>query len=66
MIVDEAYLKFSDGYAQRTLGDLVRDGDNVIVFRTFAKIYGLAGLDLGYGLPRWHASGRVGSVYFAN
>jgi len=50
VIVDEAYLEFSDGFAQRTLVDLVRDGANVIVFRTFAKVYALAGLDLGYGL----------------
>jgi histidinol-phosphate aminotransferase len=28
----------------------VRGGENVIVFRTFAKAYGLAGLDIGYGL----------------
>jgi histidinol-phosphate/aromatic aminotransferase/cobyric acid decarboxylase-like protein len=30
--------------------DLVREGENVIVFRTFAKVYGLAGMDIGYGL----------------
>jgi histidinol-phosphate aminotransferase len=53
VIVDEAYLEFADHFAQRTLTDLVRSGENVIVFRTFAKIYGLAGLDIGYGLvPR--------------
>jgi histidinol-phosphate aminotransferase len=50
VIVDEAYLEFSDEYAERTLSDLVREGGNVIVFRTFAKVYGLAGLDIGYGL----------------
>jgi histidinol-phosphate aminotransferase len=50
VIVDEAYLEFADRFAQRTLTDLVRGGENVIVFRTFAKIYGLAGLDIGYGL----------------
>jgi histidinol-phosphate aminotransferase len=50
VIVDEAYLEFSDRYAERTLGDLVREGENVIVFRTFAKVYGLAGMDIGYGL----------------
>jgi histidinol-phosphate aminotransferase len=50
VIIDEAYLEFSDRYAERTLVDLVREGENVIVFRTFAKIYGLAGLDIGYGL----------------
>jgi histidinol-phosphate aminotransferase len=50
VIVDEAYLEFADGFARRTLADRVRAGDDVIVFRTFAKIYGLAGLDIGYGL----------------
>ncbi len=50
VIVDEAYLEFADRFAQRTLTDLVRSGDNVIVFRTFAKVYGLAGLDIGYGI----------------
>jgi histidinol-phosphate aminotransferase len=50
VIVDEAYLEFADHFAQRTLTDLVRAGQNVIVFRTFAKVYGLAGLDIGYGL----------------
>src|ERR1700722_4341560 len=50
VIVDEAYLEFSERYAERTLSDLVREGENMIVFRTFAKIYGLAGMDIGYGL----------------
>jgi histidinol-phosphate aminotransferase len=53
VIVDEAYLEFATAYSSRTLADLVRAGENVIVFRTFAKAYGLAGLDMGYGLvPR--------------
>jgi histidinol-phosphate aminotransferase len=50
VIVDEAYLEFSNEYAERTVADLVRAGENVIVFRTFAKVYGLAGMDIGYGL----------------
>jgi histidinol-phosphate aminotransferase len=50
VIVDEAYLEFAGDFAQRTLADLVRAGENVIVFRTFAKAFGLAGLDIGYGL----------------
>jgi histidinol-phosphate aminotransferase len=29
---------------------LTRAGENVVVFRTFAKIYGLAGLSLGYAV----------------
>jgi histidinol-phosphate aminotransferase len=50
VIVDEAYLEFADRFEQRTLAVLLRAGENVIVFRTFAKVYGLAGLDIGYGL----------------
>jgi histidinol-phosphate aminotransferase len=30
--------------------DLTRDDSNVVVFRTFAKIYGLAGLSIGYAV----------------
>jgi len=50
VIVDEAYLEFADSFPQRTLAPLVSAGANAIVFRTFAKAYGLAGLDIGYGL----------------
>jgi hypothetical protein len=47
VIVDEACLKFADDFPCRTLAGLVGAADNVIVFRTCAKIYGLAGLDIG-------------------
>jgi histidinol-phosphate aminotransferase len=50
LIVDEAYLEFADRFEARSLVGRVRAGDNLIVFRTFAKIYGLAGLEIGYGL----------------
>ena len=53
VIVDEAYLEYADDFAQRSAVAEVRDGANVIVFRTFAKIHGLAGLPIGYALvPR--------------
>jgi histidinol-phosphate aminotransferase len=50
VIVDEAYLEFTDDFAQRSLVDRVRVGENVMVFRTFSKIYGLAALQLGYAI----------------
>jgi len=53
VIVDEAYLEFSDDYAKRTAMSLVRAGDNVMVFRTFGKAHGLAALPFGYAVaPR--------------
>jgi histidinol-phosphate aminotransferase len=48
VIVDEAYLEFTPDFEQRTVAGLVRDHAQVAVFRTFSKIYGLAGLAIGY------------------
>lgn len=50
VVVDEAYAEYTS--ADRLFGiDAVRGGDRrVIVLRTFSKIYGLAGLRIGYGV----------------
>jgi histidinol-phosphate aminotransferase len=50
IIVDEAYLEYTEDFANRSAVSLVREGANVIVFRTFDKIHGLAGLPIGYTL----------------
>jgi histidinol-phosphate aminotransferase len=50
VIVDEAYLEFTPDFEMRTVASLVRNGAQVVVFRTFSKIYGLASLALGYTL----------------
>jgi len=47
VLVDEAYIEFSDRPSARRLLD---ERDDVAVMRTFSKAYGLAGLRLGYGL----------------
>src|SRR3977135_3555315 len=47
VIVDEAYLEFEPDFAQKTAVELTRSGANVVVFRTFGKIYGLAGMPVG-------------------
>ncbi|WP_285019156.1 histidinol-phosphate transaminase [Novosphingobium sp. fls2-241-R2A-195] len=49
VVVDEAYLEYDD-LAGRSAVRLLRDGANVLVFRTLAKIYGLAGLSIGYAV----------------
>jgi histidinol-phosphate aminotransferase len=49
LVMDEAYLDFLDDPAD--LLPLVRNGRrNLLLMRTFSKIYGLAGLRLGYGI----------------
>jgi len=46
--VDEAYIEFLEPSQQTTMVPLVKKGLNVIVSRTFSKIYGLAGIRIGY------------------
>jgi histidinol-phosphate aminotransferase len=50
VVVDEAYLEYTADFAQRSAVSLVREGANILVFRTFDKIHGLAGLPIGYTL----------------
>jgi len=52
VIVDEAYNELAENPARDTLIDLVRDGQNILVTRTFSKIFGMAGMRVGYGLGR--------------
>jgi len=59
VIVDEAYLEFSDDFAARTAVGLTREGENVMVFRTFAKAYGLAGLPMGYAIAPRHIAEQL-------
>jgi histidinol-phosphate aminotransferase len=49
-IVDEAYLEYTADFQTRSAASLVREGANVMVFRTFDKIHGLAGMPIGYVL----------------
>jgi len=50
LVVDEAYIDFLEEPAD--LLPLIREGDksNLLLMRTFSKIFGLAGLRLGYGI----------------
>ena len=50
VVFDEAYYEYvtADDYPD-TLG-ILKAGRNVVLLRTFSKIYGLAGLRIGYGL----------------
>ncbi len=49
---DEAYLEFMEPGHQNGMLDLVKKDANVVVSRTFSKIYGLAGLRIGYIVAR--------------
>jgi histidinol-phosphate aminotransferase len=49
VMVDEAYIHFAD---TTSAIDLVKAGKDVIVLRTFSKIYGMAGLRCGFAVAR--------------
>lgn len=50
VVVDEAYIELSSNSAVESMVSEITEGVNLVVVRTFSKIYGLAGLRIGYSL----------------
>lgn len=50
ILVDEAYHHFVEDPRYRSVCELLDKAPNVVVARTFSKIYGMAGLRLGYAI----------------
>jgi histidinol-phosphate aminotransferase len=52
VVMDEAYYEYvtDPDYAESM--KYFRDGRDILILRTFSKIYGLAGLRIGYGIAR--------------
>jgi histidinol-phosphate aminotransferase len=48
ILVDEAYFHYADSPDYESVIPLVKDHSNLIVARTFSKVYGMAGLRCGY------------------
>lgn len=59
VLVDEAYLEYCD---QPSLASLVASNRNIVVAKTFSKIYGLAGARIGYALAHADTIGKLGSL----
>jgi histidinol-phosphate aminotransferase len=59
VIIDEAYHHFSN---DESCIDLVAQDKDVIVMRTFSKIYGMAGIRAGFAVARPDLIDRFGSV----
>ena len=50
-LIDEAYIDFVTDPTHKSAIDLVKAGyENLVVARTFSKVYGLAGVRVGYGI----------------
>ena len=52
VVLDEAYYEYVGRADYPESIEYVKQGRNIIVLRTFSKIYGLAGLRLGYGIAK--------------
>jgi histidinol-phosphate aminotransferase len=50
VLVDEAYAEFATAADYRSMLPLAATRSNVMVIRTFSKVYGLAGLRVGYAV----------------
>ncbi|MDA8123639.1 MAG: histidinol-phosphate transaminase [Deltaproteobacteria bacterium] len=50
LVVDEAYMDFAVPQERYSVLSLAGNVPNLVVLRTFSKLYGLAGLRLGYGV----------------
>lgn len=47
VLIDEAYLDFTK---QQSLSNIINDHKNIIIAKTFSKMYGLAGARIGYAI----------------
>jgi len=50
VVIDEAYYEYSAYLNKSSAVNLIKQFPNLVVTRTFSKIYGLAGLRVGYGI----------------
>ena len=49
LVLDDAYFEYMKNKDYKSSLDLFKNQDNVVVIRTFSKIYGLASLRVGWG-----------------
>jgi len=59
ILVDEAYFHYADSPDYDSVIPLIKDHPNLIVARTFSKIYGMAGLRCGYCVGQKETIGRM-------
>jgi histidinol-phosphate aminotransferase len=64
VFVDEAYMEFLKPGTGTSAVELIKKGSDVIVARTFSKIYGMAGLRIGYVVGQPETLERVAKLSF--
>lgn len=59
VLVDEAYIELSDDPEGNSCVPLINAGHDVIVTRTFSKIYGMAGVRVGYSISSAETAEKI-------
>ncbi len=62
LVLDQAYIEYVESADHPTGLDYVNQGQPVILLRTFSKLYGLAGLRIGYGIASAELIGELNRV----
>jgi len=52
VVLDEAYIHYAPSLNRRNSEDLYRKRKNLLILRTFSKVYGLAGMRIGFAIGR--------------
>jgi histidinol-phosphate aminotransferase len=65
-LVDEAYFEYADDPSYGSALKWIESHPNVIVARTFSKIYGMAGMRLGYGVAHPDTTARLREFVMAS
>lgn len=61
-VVDEAYYEYVSDPEYAESMKHFRQGKDILILRTFSKIYGLAGLRIGYGIAQNHITDEMNKV----
>jgi len=62
VVVDEAYAEYVTDKTYPDSFNLMKEYSNFLMLRTFSKIYGLAGLRIGYAIGDKNVIGNIGRV----
>ncbi len=59
VLVDEAYIELADDPEGTSCISLLKEGHDVIISRTFSKIYGMAGIRVGYTISSAETAEKI-------
>jgi histidinol-phosphate aminotransferase len=62
VVVDEAYFEYVTDPEYADSMKHLREGRNIIILRTFSKIYGLAGLRIGYAVTKPEIAAEMNKI----